>query len=73
MQQLELWPRPVVSRSELLAVAGEIRNLYWHIWNTRRGVHDARRRRIDHKIEAEKNACWSQASRSGNCWICWIF
>lgn len=54
MQQLELWPRPAASRSELLVVAGEIRNLYWHIRNTRRGVHDARRRRIYRKIEVQK-------------------
>ncbi len=54
MQQLELWPRPSVSRLELLAVVREIRNLYWHIRNTRRGLHDARRRRIYRKIEAQK-------------------
>ena len=52
--QLELWPRERLSSAELAAVAGEIRNLYWHIRNTRRGVHDARRRRVYRRIAEEK-------------------
>ncbi|WP_240766252.1 hypothetical protein [Paraburkholderia flava] len=54
MIQLELWPRVAVSAAELAVVVGEIRNLYWFIRNSRRGVHDARRRRIYRKIEAQK-------------------
>lgn len=69
MLQLDPWPREAVSAAELAVVVGEIRNLYWFIRNSRRGVHDARRRRIYRKIEAQKNACWLQASRNGRCWI----
>lgn len=54
MHQLELWPRDPVDRAELLVVVREIRNLYWHIRNTRRGLHDGRRRRVYRKIEVQK-------------------
>jgi len=54
VEQLELWPRESLSAGELVLVIAEVRNLYWHIRNTRRGMHDARRRRIYRKIEAEK-------------------
>jgi hypothetical protein len=52
--QLELWPRERLSPAELAAAAAEIRSLYWYIRNTRRGVHDARRRRVYRKIAVHK-------------------
>ena len=52
--QLELWPRERLSSTELAAVAAEIRNLYWHIRNTRRGMHDARRRSVYRRIAEQK-------------------
>ena len=54
MQQLELWVWPRLSLRDLQAVACEIRNLYWIIRNTRRGVCDARRRRAYRKIAVQK-------------------
>jgi hypothetical protein len=54
MQQLELWERECLSAAELARVVGEIRNLYWHIRNTRRGIHDARRRQVYRKIAVQK-------------------
>ena len=54
MVQLELWEREPLSGSQLAAVLGEIRNLYWHIRNTRRGLHDARRRRVYRQIAVQK-------------------
>jgi hypothetical protein len=54
MEQLELWAREKLSTAELAAVVGEIRNLYWHIRATRRGMHDARRRRVYRKIAVQK-------------------
>lgn len=54
MVQLELWEPEPLSRSQLAAVVGEIRNLYWHIRNTRRGLHDACRRRVYRKIAVQK-------------------
>jgi hypothetical protein len=54
VQQLELWPREAISAGDFMVVVGEIRNLYWIIRNTRRGMHDARRRRVYRKIEAQK-------------------
>lgn len=54
MIQFELWPHETVSAAELAVVVGEIRNLYWFIRNTRRGIHDARRRRVYRKIEVQK-------------------
>ena len=54
MQQLELWERERRSAAELARVVGEIRNLYWHIRNTRRGIHDARRRQVYRKIAVQK-------------------
>lgn len=54
MQQLELWQWDRLSGAEMARVVGEIRNLYWHIRNTRRGIHDARRRRVYRKIAEHK-------------------
>lgn len=54
MQQLELWQWDRLSVAEMARVVGEIRNLYWHIRNTRRGIHDARRRRVYRKIAEHK-------------------
>lgn len=54
MKQLELLERPRLSAQELADVAREIRNLYWVIRNTRRGVHDARRRRVYYQIAEHK-------------------
>lgn len=54
MVQLELWEREPLSVAQLAVVVGEIRNLYWHIRNTRRGLHDARRRRVYRKIAVQK-------------------
>lgn len=54
MVQLELFERPVLSESELAWVVGEVRNLYWRIRNSRRGVDDARRRRVYRKIAVQK-------------------
>ena len=54
MEQLELWPRERLSADDLAAVVGEIRNLYWYIRVSRRGVNDARRRRVYRKIAVHK-------------------
>jgi hypothetical protein len=54
MVQLELLERPVLSELELSDVAREIRRLYWIIRNTRRGVHDARRRQVYRAIAVQK-------------------
>lgn len=54
MQQLELWQWERLSDAEMAHVVGEIRNLYWHIRNTRRGIHDARRRHVYRKIAKQK-------------------
>lgn len=54
MKQLELLDRPILSAQELIDVARDIRNLYWVIRNTRRGVHDARRRRVYYQIAEHK-------------------
>lgn len=54
VQQFELWPREAISDAELTVVLGEMRNLYWVIRNMRRGMHDARRRRVYRKIEVQK-------------------
>lgn len=42
------------SEVEVRALAREIRHLYWHIRNSRRGVQDALRRRVYRKIEKKK-------------------
>jgi hypothetical protein len=68
--QLELWERETLSAKELSTVVREVRNLYWFIRTTRRGLHDARRRRVYRKISVHKNACSKQASRSGKFWFC---
>ncbi|WP_226383117.1 MULTISPECIES: hypothetical protein [Burkholderia] len=52
--QLELLERPYLSAQELADVARDIRNLYWVIRNTRRGIHDAKRRRVYYKIAEHK-------------------
>jgi hypothetical protein len=52
--QLELWERETLSAKELSTVAREVRNLYWFIRTTRRGLHDARRRRVYRKISVHK-------------------
>ncbi|WP_323120329.1 hypothetical protein [Burkholderia alba] len=54
MIQLELLERPELSEQELFDVARDIRHLYWIIRNTRRGVHDARRRRTYYLIAEHK-------------------
>lgn len=54
VEQLELWERPVWSPEELAIVAREIRNLYWFIRNSRREIHEARRRRVYRKIAVHK-------------------
>ena len=54
MVQLELFERAVLSAQELVGVVSEIRNLYWRIRNSRRGVDDARRRRVYRKIAVQK-------------------
>lgn len=54
MQQLELWQWERMSDAEMAHVIGEIRNLYWHIRNTRRGIHDARRLHVYRKIAEKK-------------------
>jgi len=54
VHQLELWPREPLSARDLALVVGEIRNLYWHIRITRRGLHDARRRRVYRRIAVQK-------------------
>jgi len=54
MLQLELFERETLSASELVQVVAEMRNLYWHIRNTRRGMNDARRRRVYRKIAVQK-------------------
>jgi hypothetical protein len=54
MVQLELWERDALSAKELSAVAREVRNLYWLIRTSRRGIHDARRRRVYRKIAVHK-------------------
>jgi hypothetical protein len=54
MVQLELWERDTLSAIELSAVAREVRNLYWFIRTSRRGIHDARRRRVYRKIAVHK-------------------
>ncbi|WP_254624581.1 hypothetical protein [Burkholderia diffusa] len=46
MLQLELLARPALSERELGDIARDIRHLYWIIRNIRRGIHDARRRRV---------------------------
>jgi hypothetical protein len=60
MVQLELLERPELSERDLSEIAREVRRLYWTIRNTRRAVHDGRRRRAYYAI-AEKNACSWQA------------
>lgn len=52
--QLELFERPGLSAGELASVVAEVRNLYWCIRNTRRGIHDARRRQVYRRIAAYK-------------------
>jgi hypothetical protein len=54
MVQLELWERDSLSVSDLSTIVREVRNLYWHIRVSRRGVHDARRRRVYRKIAVQK-------------------
>ncbi|WP_431825299.1 hypothetical protein [Burkholderia sp. F1] len=54
MKQLELLARPALSEQELVDVARDIRTLYWTIRNTRRGLQDARRRRVYRGIEVHK-------------------
>jgi hypothetical protein len=54
VHQLEFWPRERISPKELAVVVADIRNHYWIIRNTRRGMHDARRRRVYRKIETQK-------------------
>ncbi|QPS40285.1 hypothetical protein [Burkholderia oklahomensis] len=54
MTQLELLDRPQLSEQELVDVARDIRNLYWTIRNTRRGIQDAQRRRVYRRIEVHK-------------------
>lgn len=52
--QLELFERPGLSAGELASVVAEVRNLYWYIRNTRRGIHDGRRRQVYRRIVATK-------------------
>jgi hypothetical protein len=52
--QLELWERDVLSPSELAAIVGEMRNLYWHIRNTRRDLNLAKLRRLYRKVAPHK-------------------
>ena len=54
VQQLDLWERREWSPEELAVVAREIRNLYWFIRNSRRDIHEARRRRVYRKIAVQK-------------------
>jgi len=54
VQQLDLWERREWSPEELAVVAREIRNLYWFIRNSRRELHEARRRRVYRKIAVHK-------------------
>lgn len=54
MVQFELWERDTLTPEELAAVAREMRNLYWFIRTSRRGIHDARRRRTYRKIAGHK-------------------
>jgi hypothetical protein len=54
MVQLELWERDTLPAKELADVAREVRNLYWFIRTSRRGIHDARRRRVYRKIAVHK-------------------
>jgi len=54
VQQLEFWERPRLSADQLSVVGREIRNLYWYIRMSRRGVNDARRRKVYRKILVHK-------------------
>jgi hypothetical protein len=54
MMQLELLERSHLSEQELADLARDIRNLYWTIRTTRRGVQDAQRRRVYRGIEIHK-------------------
>ncbi|WP_231892129.1 hypothetical protein [Burkholderia sp. MSMB1589WGS] len=54
MEQIELLERPRLTERELTSVVRDIRNLYWMIRNTRRGVQDAQRRRVYRQIETHK-------------------
>jgi hypothetical protein len=54
MMQLELWEVVRPSAKELAVIAREIRNLYWFIRNTRRGLHDARRRKVYRQVAVHK-------------------
>lgn len=54
MIQLELWEWDYLSPRELAPVVAEIRNIYWHIRNTRRDLDQAKLRRLYRQVAPHK-------------------